>query len=121
MVQFEQQKIKRTSERYRAETGLSALLPSLSPAVSHQVFALLHCKILALKICFTVVLVSKQPAQVPLPGFHQARECETTELWAKQVELSQKSLHPGAAQNEFSNNFVSSSMSLHFSPSLYLT
>lgn len=94
--------------------------PSPSPAVSHGVSALLHHKILALKICFALVPVSKQAAQVPLPSFRQARGCETTELWAKQVELSQKSLQPGAAQSEFSNNFVSFFLLLHFSASLHL-
>lgn len=122
VVQFEQSKIEPTSERCQAKTGLYLLRsPSPSPAVSHRVFAFLHHKTLALKICFALVPVSKQAAQVPLPSFPQARGCETTELWAKRLELSQKSLHPGAAQNEFSNNFVSFSLSLHFSPSLYLT
>lgn len=58
------------------------------------------------------VPVSKQEAQVPLPSSQQPWGCETTELWAKQVELSQKILRPGTAQNESANRFVSSSAPL---------
>lgn len=101
MVQFEQLKIKPISERCQAETGPSTSLPSPSPAVSHQVFAFFYHKTLALKICFALGPVSKQAAQVHLPGFCQAQGCETAELWVKQIELSQKSLRSGAAQNDF--------------------
>lgn len=105
----------------KLKRGYPLRSPSPSPAVSHRVSALLYHKTLALKICFALVPVSKQAAQVPLPSFRQARGCETTELWAKQVDLSQKSLQPGAAQSEFSNHFVSFFLPVHFSASLHLT
>lgn len=99
----------------KLKRGYPLRSPSPSPAVSHRAFALLHRETPALKICFALVPVFKQP------GFRQAGGCETAQLWAKQVELSQKSLHPGAAQTEFANNFVSFLLPLHFSASLCLT
>jgi len=102
MVQLEQSEMEPTSKGPQAEMGLSALLPLSTPSL----FTPGLCSPTSQNPGSDNSLCSGAHLQAGSKlGICQARGCETTQLWAKRVELSQKSLHPEGAQNEFLDSF----------------